>query len=82
MNVVREQCEEKPICKYKTVSDGAAGKKIIPELVEGQPECMRRCDPKDGMADFCGEDEECYPYVMGCPCPNLNSGEGKCNAWN
>jgi hypothetical protein len=80
---VEENCRKLPLCKYKTVPDGAAGKVVKPELVDGQEEpCMRRCDPKDGLSeDFCDEGQECYPYVLGCPCANLNSGDKKCQAW-
>lgn len=74
-----------PFCKFKTVSDGAAGTVLAspPELVDGQEEpCMHRYDPKDGLSeDFCDEGQECYPYVLGCPCPNLNSGKKECQAW-
>lgn len=80
---VQEKCNVLPLCKYKTVTDGAKGKKLKdpPELVEGQGECMKRCDPKDGLSEaHCmDKDSECYPFVVGCPCANLNSGQGKCN---
>lgn len=78
---MQDKCEKRPICKFKRVKDGAAGTKLTTELEPNQdPECMRRCDPKDGLSEkFCGMDEECYPFVMGCPCANLKS-KG-CEAW-
>jgi hypothetical protein len=81
LEFVQDQCTKHPICKFKRVKDGAVGMKPISELEPGQdPNCMRRCDPKDDLNEsFCAEDEECYEFVMGCPCANLNS-KG-CEAW-
>ena len=78
---IQNNCDSRPICKYKRVDDGPAGKRPIPELEDGEPkDCMHRGDPKDGLEGFCEKfGEETYPFVMGCPCPNL-SGKG-CHAW-
>lgn len=76
LDYVQDQCNKRPICKYKR-EGGHPVKELEPD---NDPECMRRCDPKDGLkGSFCADDEECYEFVMACPCANLNS-KG-CHAW-
>jgi len=75
---VEANCNDLPICRFKRDPNGG---ELINELEPGQDEdCMRRCDSKDGLEDFCNEDEECYPYVTACRCPSLN--QDGCEAWN
>ena len=74
---IMNKCNGYPVCKFKRIEDGAAGKVLTGELVEGQGDCMRRCDTRFGMSQevHCGQGETCFSFVPGCPCPNLNDQE-------
>ena len=71
------KCHDYPVCKFKRLDDDAGGIIITGELVEGQGDCMRRCDTRFGMSEevHCGQGEKCFQFVPGCPCVNLNDQE-------
>jgi hypothetical protein len=74
---IMEKCNDLPVCKFKRIDDGAAGKVITGELEGGQGDCMRRCDTRFGLSEEvnCGPGEKCHSFVMGCPCNSLSDEE-------
>jgi hypothetical protein len=71
---IMNKCKVLPLCKFKRIENGGVGKIITGELVEGQGDCMRRCDTRFGMSQeiHCAPGEKCHSFILGCPCPNLN----------
>jgi hypothetical protein len=78
---IMNKCQQLSICKFKRIENGDAGKIITGELVQGQGDCMRRCDTRFGMSEeiHCGPGEKCHSFILGCPCPNLN--DEKCHPY-
>lgn len=71
-DAIRERCGSLPVCRFIRNADFV----ITSELVAGQGDCVRRCDTRFGLSDDnCGDDEECYSFVRGCPCENLDDPE-------
>jgi chemotaxis protein histidine kinase CheA len=82
---VHEQCaEERPICKYKKVTDPSEerGFRLVPELEPGQRACIRRCDTRFGLGpEFCHVGEDCVSGIPSCTdCDNLMD-DGKCQPY-
>jgi len=75
LEAARENCGDKPICKFKKKGD------IVTSEQKSEPsDCVRRCDVPLGL-NHCQASEECFHFVFGCSCAPFEFDGGSCQPY-
>lgn len=73
----QRMCANLPICKYPMHRDGT----IAQLIVQGQGDCVRRCDSPLTEGHCALSHEKCFHFVGGCNCPRLTNDGGECQPY-